>query len=75
MTRNCHSPVVFMTEAEPDTDDDETHVGYDDVEVEGMSCDDDEMNQAADSDDNEQESDDTEIDNVVWTVELGGCGK
>ena len=48
-------------------------MGYDDVEVEGMSCDDDETSQAADSDDNGQESDDTEIDNIVWTVELGGC--
>ena len=61
-----------MMEPEPETGDNETHVGYDDVEVKGMSCDDDETNLAADSDGNEQESDDTEIDNVVWTVELGG---
>ena len=60
-----------MSEAEPETDDDEAHVGYDDVEVEGMSCEDDEMNQAADSDDNGQDSDDAETDNVLWTVELG----
>ena len=62
-----------MSEPEPETDDDEAHVGYDDVEVEGMSCDDDEMSQTVNSDNNEQDSDDAEIDNVVvWTVELGG---
>ena len=48
-------------------------MGYDDVEVEGMSCDDDEMDQTADSDNDEQDSDDAEIDNVVWTVEVGGA--
>ena len=54
MTRNCHSPDVFVSEPEPETDDDEAHVGYDDVEVEGMSCDDDEIDQTADSDNDER---------------------
>ena len=60
-----------MIEPEPETDDAESHVGYNSAEVEGTPDDGDETNEEADSDDNEQESDDTEIDNVVWTVEFG----
>ena len=58
-------------EPEPETDDDKTHVGYGDTEVEGTPCDADEMNEEADSDDNEQESDDTEIDYVCGQLNLG----
>ena len=72
MTRNCHSPDVFVSEPEPETDDEEAHVGYDDVGVQGMSCDD-EMEQAADSEDDGQDSYDSEIDQVIWTVEVGGA--
>ena len=62
-----------MSGPEPETDDEEAHVGYDDVEVDGMSCGDDEMDQTADSDADDRDSDDAEIDNVVWTVEVGGA--
>ena len=60
-----------MSGPEPETDDEEAHVGYDDVEVDGMSCGDDEMDQTADSDADDRDSNDAEIDNVVWTVEVG----
>ena len=60
-----------MSGPEPETDDEEAHVGYDDVEVDGMSCSDDEMDQTADSDADDRDSNDAEIDNVVWTVEVG----
>ena len=60
-----------MMEPEPDTDDAESHVGYNDAEVEGTPDDGDETNEEADSDENEQEQDNTEIDNGVWAVEFG----
>ena len=72
MTRNCHSPDVFESAPEPETDDEEAHVGYDDCEVQGMSCDD-EMEQAADSEDDGWDSYDSEMDQVIWTVEVGGA--
>ena len=64
MTRNCHSPDVFESAPEPETDDEEAHVGYDDCEVQGMSCDD-EMEQAADSEDDGWDSYDSEMDQVI----------
>ena len=72
MTRHCHSPDFFLSEPEPETDEEEAYVGYDDVEVEGMSCDD-EMDQAVDSDDDGHDSYDSELDHDIWTVEVGGA--
>ena len=60
-----------MVESEPETDDAESHVGYIDTEVEDMPVDGDETEEEADSDGNELDSDDTGIDNGVWTVECG----
>ena len=58
MTRHCHSPDLFLSEPEPETDEEEAYVGFDGVEVEGMSCDD---------------SYDSELDHDIWTVEVGGA--
>ena len=60
-----------MMESEPDTDDAESHVGYIDAEVEDTPVDGDETGEEANSDKNEQESDDTGIDYGVCTVECG----
>ena len=50
MTRKCHSPDAFGSTSEPEVYDEEACVGYDDCEVQGMPCDD-EVEPAADSED------------------------
>ena len=72
MTRRCHSPDAFESAPEPEADDEEAHVGYDDCEIQGMPCDD-EIEPAADSEDDGWDSYDSEMDQVVWTVEVGGA--
>ena len=39
MTRNCCSPEGYVVEFEPDTDDTDSHMGYNDMEVEGRAMD------------------------------------
>ena len=70
MTRRCHSPDAFESAPEPEADDEEAYVGYDDGEIQGVPCEDEIP--AADSEDDGWDSYDSEMDQVVWTVEVGG---
>ena len=76
MTRNCCSPEGYEVESEPDTDDTDSYMGYDDMEVEGVPVDEDDaaagmipVEEETDSDADEPDTDD--MDYGVWTVEYG----
>ena len=50
MTRRCHSPDAFESAPEPEADDEEAYVGYDDGEIQGLPYED-EIEPTADSED------------------------